>query len=106
MICFCLCDFAKASQMAVSLAELSRKKSLDQIPSGFWTNDATTQTEDVHVVILDSLSSGKMIQYQSSSRTVNFVCGDRRSYTTSTNRYSTIQLTCCNRPCKWDYKVR
>src|SRR5215813_6331775 len=106
MICFCLGDFAKPSQMAFSLAEVSLQKRLDQIPRGFWTNNATTQTEDVHVVILDSLSSGKMVHYQSRSCTVNFVCSDRRSHTTTTNRYSAIQLTCCNRPCKRDYKIR
>src|SRR6185503_2634213 len=47
-----------------------------------------------------------MVQYQSSSGTVNFVCSDRRSHTTPTNRYSTIQFACCNRPCKRDYRIR
>src|SRR5215831_9126488 len=102
MICFCLCDFAQAPQMAFALTELSREERLEEIPGGLRANHATTQTDDVHMIVLDPLSRRKVIHYQSCACTVNFVCGDAHAHATPTHRDAALQVTCGHRPCEWD----
>src|SRR5262252_6561635 len=105
MIAFRPGDFAKTSQVAFLPAELGRQESLNQIPGRVWTNDATAETKDVHVVIRDSLSRRKMVHHQSCARTTNFVGRNRHSHSAPTNGYAALQITCGNGPCQRDYKV-
>jgi hypothetical protein len=76
MIHFRLSDFSEPSQMALSLTILGCQKSLDQLPRSCRTYNTTTQTNNVHVVIFNSLSCGEMVQDQGGSRTMNLVSSD------------------------------
>jgi hypothetical protein len=52
---FYRCDLAQASEMALSLTWLRREKGLHEVPCCGWPHNTATHTNNVHVVVLDSL---------------------------------------------------
>src|SRR5579872_2108901 len=50
-------DFAQTSQLAFGVTELSCQESFDKVPGHHRPHDPATETNDVHVIVLDSLPS-------------------------------------------------
>ena len=64
------------SQVTLGLAEFSGQKSLHKVPGHHGPHDPATQTNNVHMIILDSLPSREVIVDQSSADSRNFVDAD------------------------------
>ena len=54
-------NFSQTSQVAFSLAEVSCQKSFDKIPGQHGPHDPATETNNVHVIVLDPLPSREVI---------------------------------------------
>ena len=67
---------ARDPQMAFGFARLRSQKRLDKVPRGGRPHNAATQTNDVHVVILDALLSREVVVDQTCSRAGNLVGAD------------------------------
>src|ERR1700746_925402 len=78
--------------MSLRLTKPSVQKRLHEIPSPCWTHGPAAHTEDVHVVVLDTLSRRKMVVNQSSPDALDFVCADRSTNAASANRHSSFSL--------------
>src|ERR1700723_811564 len=78
-------DSAHTSQVAFGLAELGCQKSLDKVPGHHGPDDPATETNDVHVIVLDPLPSREVIIDQSGSDSRNFVGADRSPHAASAN---------------------
>jgi hypothetical protein len=86
-------NFAQAAQVAFGLAELGRQEGLDQVPGGGRPHNATAQTNNVHVIILDSLPGREVVEDQTGSHALNLVGADGRTHAAAANSYSAIHLT-------------
>ena len=71
--------------MPLRLAELGLKKGFDKVPGHHGSHDPATQTDNVHVVILDSLSRREVIVDQTRSGSRHLVGADRGADTTATD---------------------
>jgi hypothetical protein len=47
--------------MSLFLAKLGGKKGLNKIPGDGWSDRPASHTKDVHMVVLDALSSREMV---------------------------------------------
>src|ERR1035438_7196697 len=54
-------NFAQTSEVAVSLAEVSCQKSFEKVPGHHGPHDPATETNNVHVIVLDPLPSREVI---------------------------------------------
>src|SRR5215469_3557813 len=86
-------NFAQTSQVAFGLAELSREKSFDKVPGHHGSHDAATQTNDVHVIVLDTLPSREVIIDQSGASSRNLVGTDGSANPAAANRNPTLYRT-------------
>src|SRR5208282_3532943 len=59
--------------MPLGLTALGRKKRLDKVPSDGRSHRPSAHTDDVHVVVLDTLFSREMVMHQSRASAHNFV---------------------------------
>lgn len=91
--------------MPFSLAVLGSEKRLHQIPGDGRTNRATTHTEDIHVIILDSLSSRKVIVNQTGTNTCNLVGCDRCADAAATDGQATLNFACSDSLCQRNDEV-
>src|SRR5579872_4547528 len=77
--------FTQTSQVAFSLTELRRQERFNKVPGHHGPHDPATQTNDVHVIVLDPLPSGKVIIDQTCTDSGNFVDADRSPHSASAN---------------------
>jgi hypothetical protein len=47
--------------VSFGLAEVGGEERLDQIPSDGWSHGPATHTENIHVIILDTLPRGEVV---------------------------------------------
>jgi hypothetical protein len=78
--------------MARCVAEASGKESLDQFPGERGSDDFSSETKDVHVVVFDALVGGKHIVDEAGTDTCDFVRGDRRTDAAPAERYPAFYL--------------
>src|SRR5262245_18065801 len=64
--------FAQAPQVSFSLAEVTGKERLYQVPGDGWSHGPAAHAKNVHVIVLDTLPRREMIMDQRSSNTSNF----------------------------------
>src|SRR5262245_6981351 len=83
-------DFTQAAQVASGLTEIGRQESLDKVPGGGRPDNATAQTYNVHVIILDSLPGREMVEDQTGSRSLNLVGADGCAHTATANSYPAL----------------
>ena len=69
-------NFGEPSAMPSGPTETGSQKGYYMIPSHGQSHNATPQTENVHIVIFDSLLYGKMVMAQPTPDPGNFVCDD------------------------------
>src|SRR5260221_595509 len=85
-------DFAKASQVALVLTELSGQEGLNEIPGHRRSYSPSAHAKDVHMIILDTLPGREMVVDQSGTNTLNLVGANRCADTTAANRNATIHF--------------
>jgi hypothetical protein len=71
--------------MAFGLAEFGCQKSFDEVPSHHGSHDPATQTNNVHVIVLDALPSREVVIDQTGANSRDFVGTDRSTHPTSAN---------------------
>jgi hypothetical protein len=71
--------------MAFGLAEFSCQKGFDKVPSHHGSHDAASETNDVHVIVLDALPSREVVVDQTGAYSRNFVGANRSTYPASAN---------------------
>jgi hypothetical protein len=86
-------NFAQTSQVVIRLAEFGCEKGLNKVPGDHGPYDPATQTNNVHVIVLDTLPSREVIIDQSSANSRNFVGTDGSTHTASTNRNPALYRT-------------
>jgi hypothetical protein len=59
--------------MPLGLTVLGRKKRLDEVPSDRRSDRSSTHTDNVHVIVLDTLFSREMVMHQTRASAHNFV---------------------------------
>src|SRR4029077_1950886 len=91
--------------MSIGVGEFGGEKRLDQIPRQFRAFDASAQTDDVEVVVLNALLRRKMILNQTSADAFNFVRTDRCADTAAANRHTTIHRVSGHCLSKWNDEV-
>src|ERR1700730_373055 len=96
---------AQPSQVSVGLSEFGSEKRLDQIPRQFLAFDASAQTDDVEVVVLDALLRRKMVLNQTSADALDLVCANRRADAATANRHTTIHRVGGHCLPKWNDEV-
>src|SRR5262249_26284681 len=83
--------FAQTPQVPCLMAELGCQKCVDKVPGHHRSHDPSPETDDVHVIILDPLTSRKVIIDQCGMNSCNLVGADRSAYAASTNSNATFQ---------------
>src|SRR4029077_9948466 len=91
--------------MSIGVGEFGGEKRLDQIPRQFRAFDASAQTDDVEVVVLNALLRRKMILNQTSADAFNFVRTNRCADTAAANRHTTIHRFSGHCLAKWNDEV-
>lgn len=91
--------------MSFCFAESCFKKSLDQLPCVRLSNDARSETEDVHVVILDALMRGKMIVTDRSASARNLVRRDAGADAAAANGNAAFDLPCSDASRQWHHEI-
>jgi hypothetical protein len=71
--------------VAFGLAELGGQKSFDKVPGQHGPHDPATETNNIHVIVLDPLPSREVIINQSGADSRNFVGADGSTYPASAN---------------------
>ena len=84
--------FGEATQVPFDLAVIGGKKCLHQIPGQCGANDATAETQDVHVVVLDTLPCGKMIFDQAGAYAFDFISTYCRAHSAAANGNASFHL--------------
>src|ERR1700740_866984 len=83
-------NFAQASQVAIRLAEFSCKKVCDMAPAKHGSYGPPTETNIVHVVVLDSLPSREVIIDQGGANSRDLIGADGSTNAAATNRNSAL----------------
>src|SRR5262245_50368485 len=91
--------------MSLGLAEFRREKSFDQVPSHCRSHRSSAHADDVQVIILHALSSGKMVVDQRSADASHLVGTNRCPDAAATDRHTALHLPCGHGPSKWNDKV-
>src|ERR1700756_1452997 len=99
-------NFAQTAPVALGLTEIGCRESLDQVPCLHRSHDPATHTNNVHVIVLDSLSGGEVIVDQGSANAVNLVGTDRGADTATAYGNASLQLACCNCTGERNNKIR
>src|SRR5579872_363083 len=99
-------NFAEAPQMPLSLTEFSRQESLNQIPSEFRADNATAQTNNVHVIVLDALPRREMIFDQSCANARNLIGANRGAYTTAADGHAAHNFSAGNGTGEGNHEIR
>src|SRR4029079_12218447 len=105
VLCLQRCHLAQPSHVSIGVGEFGGEKSLDQIPCEFRSFDASAQTDDVEVVVLDALLRRKMILNQTSADAFNFVRANRCADTAAANCHATIHRFSSHCMPKWNDKI-
>src|SRR5271154_1345391 len=98
--------FSETPQMPRSLAKFGGQKCLNQIPRQFRTFDASAQTNDIEIVVLNALLRRKMVLNQTCADSFDFVRANRSTDATAANRDATIHFACRHRPRQWNNEIR
>src|SRR4030081_184897 len=72
---------------ARGVAELGGQERLHEIPGHAWTHRAATDADDVHVVVLDALPSGKVVMDQRGTNGRHLVGADRGAHAAAAERH-------------------
>ena len=91
--------------MARSLAELSPKERLDEVPGYEGPNGSRAHTNDVHVVVLAPLVGREVVVHQPSADSRYLVCTDCRADATAADRHPALNLPCRHSPGEGDDEV-
>src|SRR5262249_22395982 len=84
---------AQAPQVPLGLAELGPKERLDEVPGHGRPHGPAAHAEDVHVIVLDSLSGRAVIVDQSGSDARDLVGTDRGADAAAANRRAAVHLS-------------
>src|SRR5262249_60781440 len=76
--------------MAIRATEPRRKERLDQVQCHSLTDRSTAHTDDIDVIVFDSLSGREMIVDQRSPDTCDLVGAHRRANTAAADRHATF----------------
>jgi hypothetical protein len=76
--------FSDSSPVAWRAAELRGQKGFDQFPSERRPDHFSAQTENIHIIIFDTLMSGENIMDEPGTHTRNFVRRDGRTHAAAT----------------------
>src|SRR5262249_23388064 len=96
----------QAPTVAFGLTELGGQERLDKIPGGLRPDDATAHTNDIHMIILDSLTGREVIEDQTGADARNLVGADGCAHAAAAHRHSALHLTGRHRPSEWNNKIR
>lgn len=99
-------NFSQASLMARGLTEFCFKKSLHQFPRQFRTFDASTQANQIKIVVLDPLSRGEMVFNQAGADAFDFIGTDGRANAAAANGHAAIHLCRSQRPAQRNDEIR
>jgi hypothetical protein len=102
---FELLHFLHAATVAGGVAEMCGQEGLDQLPGERRTDDLSTQTKNIHVVVFDALASREDIVDEPGADTVDFVGGNGCAHSAATQGYPALNLSRGNSPGKWDDEV-
>src|ERR1700752_190385 len=91
--------------MSLRLTKPSAQKRLHEIPRYCWPHGSATHTENVHVIVLHTLSRREVVMNQSSPDALDFVCAYRRAHAASTNRHTAIYFPSSDRFRERDHVV-
>jgi hypothetical protein len=92
--------------VAWSATEVSSQKCLDQLPGQGRSDNLSSQTKDIHVVVFDALAGGENILDKPCTHTENFVRSDGRTHAASADRDSTLNLPSNYSSRQWDDEFR
>lgn len=82
--------------MTIRSTESCGEKCLNQFPSKSVTDHEATETDQVEIVVLDTLVRGKRLVNQTRADTGNFVRGDRCPDSAATDRDTTLHISTSN----------
>src|SRR5262245_4249364 len=92
--------------MSGRVAEFCDQKRLNEIPRDGGSNGAAADADDVHVIVFDPLSRGKVVMNQSGTSARNFVGADRSPDAAAANGDSAFHGARRNRLGERDDEVR
>src|SRR5277367_2662824 len=92
--------------MPRSLAKFGCQNCLNQIPRQFQACDASAQTNDIEIVVFNTLLRRKMVFNQTCADSFDFVRANRSTDATAANRHATIYFVCRHRPRQWNNIIR
>src|SRR5262245_56429014 len=78
--------------MSLRLTKPGAQKRLHEIPSHCWPHGPAAHTQNVHVIVLYTLSRRKMVMNQSCPDALNLVCAHRGTDTAAADRHSSFNL--------------
>lgn len=90
---FDLQDFVQSSQMSLFTRELGVDEGSHEFYRDFFTNNACSQAQDVHVVVLDTLMGRINVVTDSGANSGNLVGSDTDSDTAAAQQNAAIRLT-------------
>jgi hypothetical protein len=97
--------FAEASQVPVRLTEPGIQKCLDQVPGNGGSHGAAAHTNDVHVIVLDTLPGRVMVVDQSGADAWNLVGANGGTHAAAADRYAAFHFASANSQTEWDDEV-
>jgi hypothetical protein len=80
--------------VAFSLAVLCSQISLDKIPGYFGSNCPSTHAQNVHMIVLDSLSGREVIVNQRGPHPFHLIGADRSTYPATADRDAPLHFAC------------
>src|SRR5262245_1604933 len=98
--------FAQAAEMTGRVAELRGQERLNKIPRDGGPDGAAPDADDVHVIVLDALSRGKVVMNQSGTGARNLVRADRGTDAATADGNSALHRTRRHRLRERDDEVR
>src|SRR5208282_6197620 len=104
--CFQRNHFTKAPQVPLCLAELGCKERLDQVPGHGRSHCPAAHTEDIHVIVLDTLSGREMVVDQRSADARHLIGANRCSHSTAADRHPPLYLAFSDSLGKRDDEIR
>jgi len=84
--------------MSRGVAERGAEKRLREIPRHARPDGSATETDDVHVIVLDPLARGKVIVDQPGPDTRKLVGADRGAHTTAADGHAAVYRAGRHRP--------
>ena len=96
----------KRRKVSLGLTELGGQECLDEVPGHGRSDGAASQTEDVHVIVLDPLPGRKVVVDQRGADPGNLVGADRRADSAAADRHPAVHLPRDDRLGEGDDEVR